>query len=43
MPVNTVPSNCKSPRSYKLNECLFTHDICVAGTALSNLITNALT
>lgn len=43
MPVNTVPANCKSPRSYKLNQCLFVHVIHVGVTALNNLRTNALT
>lgn len=43
MPVNTEPPNHKSPRSYKLNQCLFVHVIHVVVTALNNLRANALT
>lgn len=49
MSVSTVPvcsysfCNCTSHRSYKLNQCLFVHATYIAGTAVNNLITNALT
>jgi len=42
MPVNTVSPDCKSPRSYKLNQCLFVQLIHVVA-AFNNITTNALT